>query len=770
MESPSTEAAPSPPAEPATEPAAAAAHTEEEPSPSEPAAPSLLRRILGRPILWLGIFVSVFAAVCTTISYISYLNIDVGGLGAAWDLATFQQALSTTWLHFHGPFYEAMDCGWTSRCSFLLVHPALGLYVLVPIYHLFPSAVTLIVIQSVAVALAAVPLFLLACDVTHSRNLGLLIAGLFLLWLPVLASADHSFHLENFLPIELFTLFYLWNRGHYGWGLLVAAISFVTLEIAPFLVFFFGLFFLVPSLWAGGVALWTAARNRLRPGNATPSSEPGLWQRAAATLRERTVLAAIGLMAVSVAGYVLLRLLVLDFGTALLGLPPLPAVYHLPLSTPNPFFAHGLGGLSFQTQDKIEYLIFIFASLGFIQFVSPRTIILALPYLAFILLGESTGYYEFGTHYAAIAAGPLMIGFCYGVERLPLLWRRLTAPSPNAAGGAGESSAPKVSPAVTVRSSKRVGWRIVGTTLLVGVIGFNLLISPLSPTFSDVRGVIGDPFFLKGAELPVDLTILPGFENVESLVSTIPANGVVAAPTNLMPLVANDPYAFPMQRYNASALPFNSSLPRYLLVDSFTTRAELGRLVLGTNETFPKLGYNLTGVVETSPVGMVFLYERAPSKGYVLYGPAATFPYTLYTTTSMEAGNGAGPAIVDPTAPYNPVLVTRTNATAGDALWTGPAVDIPVGDYRVTMELKATPTGTVKSTTAILHINVNPRGYGVIQTIVIRYSQLDPGAWASVTVPLNLTEPIFDLDLDGIYSAPAVQLSFSSLAIYPASD
>ncbi len=127
----------------------------------------------------------------------SHLGIDIHrGYGtSAFDIGLYDQGL---WLlsHFHAPFVTLMGRNLFGD------HTSFTLILLVPLYWLHPDPSTLIVVQALAIALAAVPVYLLALRRIHSVPIATVLATAFLLH-PALAQSN----LENFHPDSLLVLF-----------------------------------------------------------------------------------------------------------------------------------------------------------------------------------------------------------------------------------------------------------------------------------------------------------------------------------------------------------------------------------------------------------------------------------------------------------------------------------------------------------------------------------------------------------------------------------
>jgi len=141
-------------------------------------------------------------------AYVIYVSIHTiqhhWSLGtSAFDLGIHENIL---WNTVHGDIlYSSLMGG-----NYLGIHTSLVLLLLAPIYALAPFTETLLVLQAMALGMAALPLFLLSRRILENKWQGLLVA---VLWLthPAVAGANfYDFHPIACSPLFLFTAVYFW--------------------------------------------------------------------------------------------------------------------------------------------------------------------------------------------------------------------------------------------------------------------------------------------------------------------------------------------------------------------------------------------------------------------------------------------------------------------------------------------------------------------------------------------------------------------------------
>ena len=101
-------------------------------------------------LIWCLLLATLFSGLFCYYSLIKYLSLSDTG----WDLGLYSQTLYTT-LHGDGLFYTNLN-----GASYLQEHFSLFLFFLIPLYMVFPSPVTLLILQAILLSFAGVPLFL----------------------------------------------------------------------------------------------------------------------------------------------------------------------------------------------------------------------------------------------------------------------------------------------------------------------------------------------------------------------------------------------------------------------------------------------------------------------------------------------------------------------------------------------------------------------------------------------------------------------------------
>jgi uncharacterized membrane protein len=758
---------------------------------------------------WVLLMAGLYFVAAFYGTWVNYIDLHFTTIGV-YDLSVNQQALAST---VHGnypyPFYEAANCGRDARCSFLQVHPVFLAYAVALPYGMAPSPATLFVIQDVGLALAALPLFLLTRELTKSNRLAIVTAAIYLVWLPAF-SGIFSFHWEAFLPIEIFTIFYLWIRGKYLYAVPVAVLTYVTLEIGSVFLFCVAAFFLVP--WLELVLAYIRARWQLLAMPAGPRKSmlaASLRRIGRGLLRPARVRASFGLLIGSVVAYVVLHEFV-THGGWLLGLPPLPTVYQIPLSQPVYAATFTVANFLRAWPQKLVFWLVMFGTLAAIPLLAPRTVILWGPWVAYTTV-TTAGFYHMGNQYGFLAAAVIFPGFVYGLVRLQTwangshvgtLWSRFwnggepipaweedpaqvppraaprnfpavssvdgAIPHYNPRAGARgsplvmlpaavglpadfEPASPLPSTSWTLDRRRRRSWQIIGI-VATGIIVFNLALNPLIPFTSGLRAQ--RPF---AAQSNLGITGPPdyaGYNQVMALIGLIPSRALVAVSPDLLTLFSTDPYAYPLlSGMNYTFLPFNATAPQYVLLVIHGNTVIPSWLKM--NQLYTTGALTVRAWAPSTYLGGMILFERNYTGPLETFGSAPVFAGAEYGALSGIAARPAGVIESNSSVPFGAVVTTATiTDNSGHTVWqTGrivqsPGLDLAPGKYYITVNM--TGSGNMSKHTKNPETNVSQVHLAAFELPLGRqietYDNLSVG-WRSVTIPLTLPGPVLDFQV-----------------------
>jgi len=333
----------------------------------------------------------LYAAAYSTLSILKYRYY----LYDVFDLAIFVQAMNGM---LRGSLFSSLR-----GMDWLGDHSSLILFLLAPLYAIFRHPFTLLVVQSAALGLGALPVFWLARRGLGDAAAALAFAALYLLYPAVGYANLYEFHPEALcVPLLLFAFHYL-LAGRLAPMLLSAGLALLGREDAGLVVCAMGVYALLiprPGRWALGATLLGA----------------GL---AALALSFGVIKPALS------AGRADFSLLYSDWGGApreivrAIASHPLRAVEWL-ASTP---------GDARDTALKQTYYLQMLLPLGFLPLLSPWTLLIATPIVAECFLSRGAEQHTIFYHYTALATPAFVVAAVRGMGNLV-----------NLMGGAGRPS------------------------------------------------------------------------------------------------------------------------------------------------------------------------------------------------------------------------------------------------------------------------------------------------------------------------------------------
>jgi uncharacterized membrane protein len=337
------------------------------------------------------VFIGVYTLVLSSYTVFMYYAFKTYG----WDLGIFTQSLWSTVI-LGKPFHYTLETYVNPSQNFFGAHFSPVLALVVPIYGIFQSPLTLLVLQSFIIGLAALPLYWIAKKRLNSKLWGLTLAASFLLHPALQGMNCFDFHVEAFVPLFFFFAFYYLDNNQWVKGAAFCLLTLSTIEFAPILILFLGLYFLV--------------RKNLR------------LPRAGARVRLRLILIPLLLILVSIAWFFL-------------------AFYVT--YTINPLKATGLPGnwdnwgrslsevvlnvvknpvrvltTMVNPVEKVYYFMFIAAPVVFLLLLAPCELVLVLPWALAASLSEYSPYFQPYFQYFGLIVAQIYIAAVFGAKRL----------------------------------------------------------------------------------------------------------------------------------------------------------------------------------------------------------------------------------------------------------------------------------------------------------------------------------------------------------------
>lgn len=183
-----------------------------------------------KPAYWLLLMMTGYFAIMSYVVLLRYYAFQTH----AFDLGIFNQAFTTA---LQGKlFIETPDRLAVASGSFFGVHFNLLMYLILPVYAAFPFPQTLLILQTIFVALGAVPIYLVARFVIRNERIGLFMALAYLINPAIINLNFYDFHLEAFLPFFLGMFFYSYLVANWRGFSAFLVLSLITIDFASVLV------------------------------------------------------------------------------------------------------------------------------------------------------------------------------------------------------------------------------------------------------------------------------------------------------------------------------------------------------------------------------------------------------------------------------------------------------------------------------------------------------------------------------------------------------
>ena len=689
-------------------------------------------------------------------SYFSYTRYE-DFYTTNWDFGIIRQLLWTT---SHGYLmFETGDFETSGILSFLQVHSGYILSVISPIFSAYPHAFLLFLIQTLAVSLSAIPLYLISREKIGDRVSSFFVVLIFLFNFGIISAMFYDLHLESGIPVEFFSLYYLLSRRKYGLSFIVLLLGSMTLEVFPFLAMATALYFAYDRYSAEFTKPFKIFSN------------PDFRRLLMFFLS-------------SMSAFLVLLIVRLEV---------LPTILHSHTNSTIVVSQSVLSLFAISTNSgailsAIFYWLVLYAALGYLSFLSPKHLIIAFPWLfatIFLYGNIFPAYHIFGFQYTFIAIPPLFVGLVNGLKfiadktkgldriglllpfilvlviqttiisifNLPLVI--LDANQPNL-----DIVLFAIVPILLImvwlfgrflvkcRSNTQLSLpRLTSkarVTLFSFIIVLNLILGPLN-TANFGASV--------GAGYNFHYSLNPERQYIQAVVKLIPGNSGVLSSDNLFPYVADNPNAYAMLWFPANYskmtpyLPFSSlNLPNYVLVDA----AQIGFMPSFLNSTIENesiYGLKADIIYNGGYPGSIYLFE----KGYS--GNAINFYISKYGKTTFVAPNSlslgpSGELVKSPFSKFGTAVKSYNASNPGQGngpvIWYGPYYSLPQGNYTIILNL----TGGSYNRTGIIPImtvdGINDFTGTSYYTATLYSNSFSSGGWTNVV--FNIKVPVISIN------------------------
>jgi len=616
------------------------------------------------------------------------------------DLGVFNQAFYTT--IFNGKlFYYTPELWLNPSGCFFAVHFSPILFLLLPIYAVYPKAESLLVTQSFLIALAAIPIYLLTTKHLGDKKAAVMMAIIYLLYVPIHGANWFDFHPQAFIPLTILFAYYLFHKKSWKPYFLMVILSLSIEEHLLYIIFFIATYFLIIEL----------IKRRKRTVEKAPETRLNFDLRHCKNQfleflsNNKAILISLLTTIVCIAWLFIIRLVksqypitpeFLDLYRAVDAFKVLGfkgEITQLPIYVLlNPQRAYA--ALYFDFNIKFLYFTILFAPLLFLSFRS-SFILVALAVLVPMLLTNYTPYYTIGAQYPLYLAPLIFIAAIKGLSTL-------------------NQSAAKT---------------ILKLAILVSLI-FLVSTSPISPLAYSLseKGILWYPnaVHLEPQKSYVD--------PLHKLLNTIPPNASILTINEIFPHVSSRP--------NAYLIPFD--------IPAFQEKGKKEIIENYTRELLDKSEYVLLNakalscwegftLKELESSGQFKAYAMADS--YILFkrnynGSINLLPYGNYLQfiAYRDLLIGTGRIVVDKTSNVGYSVFAEKNAPANFVVF-GPFICLPPANYTAIFEIKAS---NFEEGVPIAHFDVVDDFGSTYLAEKDLYGSQSVYGWFNVTLPFTV--------------------------------
>jgi len=625
----------------------------------------------------------------------------------AWDLGLIAQSVASV---VRGKlFTNNVELFFSPTGSYFGVHFAPVLFLVVPFFYLAQYVETLLVLQSVVLALGAIPVYLIVIYVLDDRVLALFLAASYMLN-PLLQGVNwYDFHTQSFFPLFMLLTAYFLLRGNLLPYILFLLMSLSTIEQSAYFILAYVPFsllekrrrvfksyggrfnfkvilrrFLEPIIMfvvsAAWIALSSTIKNIINP-------SPPLEIKAVSQFR-------------------------------LLGIKDPSEILIKAILSPS----LALMALQYEFPKKIFYIILTLAPSCFLALLSPLALLPVFLWFFIAVLSNWTPYYSPGFQYSSFTIPFIYIAL---IDALKGIFSGLN----------GE-----------IR--RALARRVSALILLVGII-LSMFLSPLSPVHK-VRNY--DYFRDYGVTTPSLVE-----DQVMRVIMGISGEPFILTTPTLFPHLSLNPNAYTVPPPNYPSPELFKSFVEYLksnvkfdyvLITSFWDRD--GANLIYTEFIKPSRDYRL---MVRGP-GLE-LYKR----GYNGPPENITLKFTFRELYASEVT-----VVDDPTSEAGKVMVFKVSSTPARVIWYGPYIALSPGKYTVRFRIRVEQILDGR----LIDLEVYSRHVGRIGLYSVYGEEMGgSSAWQTFSITFSLKDRVSDVEFRGLSSGNAVTVYLDYIEVIP---
>lgn len=351
--------------------------------------------------LLLGIFIGLYILYFSVLTVRRYQTL----YASYYDLGIMHQTVYNTYKGIQNRDFsrilEMTDVDSTNQIKRMAIHNDPLLALIAPFYFLHDGPETLLIIQTVILALGAIAIFKISQKVLLSDPLSLVFSISYLLYSPLQKSNLFDFHAVTLATTFLLFMFYFWLVKRYTLSLFFLVLSILSKEQVGLTTAFFGAYVFFVSNFKIQIV------NKFKITKLKKDEKATIFSLLVIIISVCWFIASVffiipyfrGSEHFAVARYS-------DFGNSSASI--ILGIFTQPISTL---------GYIFHAR-TLHYFIQILGSTGFLSLLSPLQFFIALPELAINILSRDNNMRNMYYHYTAVITPFVFISMIYGTMKL----------------------------------------------------------------------------------------------------------------------------------------------------------------------------------------------------------------------------------------------------------------------------------------------------------------------------------------------------------------
>ncbi len=285
----------------------------------------------------------------------------------------------------------------------MAIHNDISIALLAPFYFIYSGPETLLVVQSIVLAIGAILVFFITREVLHKFRhtdwIALVFSLSYLLYYPLQKANKFEFHMVTLTTTFLLAMYYAFLKKRYGWSMVFAIVSIFSKEQVGLTTAFFGIFILFEEYRTKYAKIFSAAHFNKYKDEILKTYRKDSFRKFA-----------VNIVAISII-WILLSMFII--------IPSFRGEQHFAANyfdyiKEKPYLVF----YALVQPDRLNYLIELLSPVAFLSLFSPIHLLIALPELLLNLLSGNDAMRNTYFHYSSVITPFIFISAIYGFKNI----------------------------------------------------------------------------------------------------------------------------------------------------------------------------------------------------------------------------------------------------------------------------------------------------------------------------------------------------------------